>query len=134
MLHTEANVSKNKVDSAEEGLMALNSNITYVKHNTALTAANAGIVLCSKLSKASRVLLKPVEKYCRAVQGQETVGVLEECHIECTSHVISPSISEGIVTQYDIVVDCSDNAATRYLVNDVCVFLNKPLVSGSALR
>lgn len=41
VLHTEANVSKNKVDSAEEGLMALNSNITYVKHNTALTAANA---------------------------------------------------------------------------------------------
>lgn len=35
---------------------------------------------------------------------------------------------------YDVVVDCSDNVATRYLVNDACVMLKKPLVSGSALR
>ena len=35
---------------------------------------------------------------------------------------------------YDIVVDCTDNVATRYLLNDCCVFLNKTLVSGSALR
>ncbi|CAD6192874.1 unnamed protein product [Caenorhabditis auriculariae] len=39
-----------------------------------------------------------------------------------------------IVKLYDIVCDCSDNAATRYLINDVCVLLDKPLVSGSALR
>ncbi|CAI5448275.1 unnamed protein product [Caenorhabditis angaria] len=39
-----------------------------------------------------------------------------------------------IVKNYDIVCDCSDNVATRYLVNDVCVILNKTLVSGSALR
>ena len=35
---------------------------------------------------------------------------------------------------YDIVVDCTDNVATRYLLNDACVLTNKPLVSGSALR
>ncbi|CAB3405892.1 unnamed protein product [Caenorhabditis bovis] len=39
-----------------------------------------------------------------------------------------------IIREYDVICDCSDNAATRYLVNDVCVILNKPLVSGSALR
>jgi molybdopterin/thiamine biosynthesis adenylyltransferase/rhodanese-related sulfurtransferase len=31
----------------------------------------------------------------------------------------------------DVVVDCSDNFGTRYLVNDVCIELNKPLVYGS---
>lgn len=35
---------------------------------------------------------------------------------------------------YEIVCDCTDNVATRYLINDVCVLLNIPLVSGSALR
>ena len=35
---------------------------------------------------------------------------------------------------YSIVVDCTDNVATRYLLNDSCVLLEKPLVSGSALR
>ncbi|CAI4227753.1 unnamed protein product [Auanema sp. JU1783] len=39
-----------------------------------------------------------------------------------------------IVKQYDIVADCSDNPATRYLINDACVLTNLPLVSGSALR
>ncbi|XP_072122955.1 adenylyltransferase and sulfurtransferase MOCS3-like [Mobula birostris] len=39
-----------------------------------------------------------------------------------------------LIQQYDIVVDCSDNAPTRYLVNDACVLNGKPLVSASALR
>lgn len=39
-----------------------------------------------------------------------------------------------IIDAYDIVVDCTDNVATRYLLNDACVMLKKPLVSGSALQ
>ena len=35
---------------------------------------------------------------------------------------------------YDIVVDGSDNFPTRYLVNDACVMLRKPLVSGAILK
>eukprot|EP00355_Strombidium_rassoulzadegani_P009725 CAMPEP_0168620582 /NCGR_PEP_ID=MMETSP0449_2-20121227/7218_1 /TAXON_ID=1082188 /ORGANISM="Strombidium rassoulzadegani, Strain ras09" /LENGTH=393 /DNA_ID=CAMNT_0008661605 /DNA_START=8 /DNA_END=1186 /DNA_ORIENTATION=+ len=35
---------------------------------------------------------------------------------------------------WDIVMDGSDNAATRYLINDACVIYNIPLVSGSALQ
>ena len=40
----------------------------------------------------------------------------------------------SIVRKYDVVLDCTDNVITRYLINDVCVLLNKPLVSGSALK
>ncbi|CAB4065381.1 MOCS3 [Lepeophtheirus salmonis] len=39
-----------------------------------------------------------------------------------------------IISEYDIVLDASDNVATRYLLNDACVLSEKPLVSGSALR
>lgn len=35
---------------------------------------------------------------------------------------------------YDVVVDGSDNFATRYLVNDACVMLNKPMVSGAIYK
>jgi adenylyltransferase/sulfurtransferase len=35
---------------------------------------------------------------------------------------------------YDLIVDGSDNFATRYLVNDACVLLGKPLVFGSIYR
>jgi len=39
-----------------------------------------------------------------------------------------------IVSKYDVVVDGSDNFATRYLSNDVCVFAQKPNVYGSVFR
>lgn len=39
-----------------------------------------------------------------------------------------------ILKDYDIVVDGSDNFPTRYLVNDACVMLKKPLISGAILR
>jgi len=36
--------------------------------------------------------------------------------------------------RYDIILDCSDNFATRYLVNDACVLTNRPQVHGSIYR
>ena len=39
-----------------------------------------------------------------------------------------------LIKNYDIIVDGSDNFPTRYLVNDACVMLKKPLVSGAILR
>ncbi|CAM8882571.1 unnamed protein product [Rhodiola kirilowii] len=38
-----------------------------------------------------------------------------------------------IVSKYDIVIDATDNAPSRYLINDCCVVLGKPLVSGAAI-
>src|ERR1700730_1943615 len=39
-----------------------------------------------------------------------------------------------IVSDYDVVVDGSDNFPTRYLSNDICVFAKKPNVYGSVFR
>ncbi len=36
-----------------------------------------------------------------------------------------------IIVNYDVVIDGTDNFATRYMVNDACVLLNKTLVYGS---
>ncbi|MCS4224167.1 HesA/MoeB/ThiF family protein [Sphingobacterium sp. BIGb0165] len=36
-----------------------------------------------------------------------------------------------VLAPYDIIVDCCDNFKTRYLLNETCVRLNKPLVYGS---
>jgi len=40
----------------------------------------------------------------------------------------------GIIKNYDIVADGTDNFQTRYLVNDACVFLGKPNVYGSVFQ
>jgi adenylyltransferase/sulfurtransferase len=39
-----------------------------------------------------------------------------------------------IAAEYDVLVDGTDNFPTRYLTNDVCVFLGKPNVYGSIFR
>lgn len=39
-----------------------------------------------------------------------------------------------IFADYDLVLDCTDTPASRYLISDVCVTLGKPLVSASALK
>ncbi len=39
-----------------------------------------------------------------------------------------------LLAQYDLIVDSTDNFATRYLINDACVLLGKPYVWGSVYR
>lgn len=39
--------------------------------------------------------------------------------------------AQGLLAEADIVLDCSDNFATRYLLNDLCLELKKPLISAS---
>ena len=40
----------------------------------------------------------------------------------------------GIISEYDVVVDGSDNFPTRYLVNDACVLAGRPLVYAAIFR
>lgn len=44
---------------------------------------------------------------------------------------LSPENARELISQYDIIVDGCDNFATRYLINDVCVELDKPYVYGA---
>jgi len=44
------------------------------------------------------------------------------------------SNAEDLVKDYDIVIDGTDNFPTRYLSNDICVFMKKPNVYGSIFR
>ncbi len=41
---------------------------------------------------------------------------------------------EGIFSKYEIIIDCSDNFSTKFLVNDACVKLGLPMIYGSVLR
>ncbi|KAI9644025.1 Urmylation protein [Ciborinia camelliae] len=47
---------------------------------------------------------------------------------------LTPQNAQDIVKDYDLVLDCTDHPTSRYLISDICVLLQKPLVSASALR
>jgi sulfur-carrier protein adenylyltransferase/sulfurtransferase len=47
---------------------------------------------------------------------------------------IDASNALKILKNFDIIVDATDNLATRYIINDSCVILNKPMVHGSIFK
>jgi adenylyltransferase/sulfurtransferase len=57
-------------------------------------------------------------------------------NVEIVKHEVALSSENalGIIKDYDLVVDGTDNFPTRYLVNDACVLLGKPNVYGSIFR
>lgn len=71
-------------------------------------------------------------------KAQEAIKVLETHNpfIRFTAYpfLLNAENAIEILFQYDIVVDCTDNYETRFLVNDSCVLLNKPLIYGSIYR
>ena len=71
----------------------------------------------------------------------KATSAVQSCHqlnskVKCVPYHVALNSSNAmdIINEYDIVLDASDNVATRYLLNDACVLAGKPLVSGSALR
>jgi adenylyltransferase/sulfurtransferase len=54
-----------------------------------------------------------------------------------TDVITQPLTAENaldLLQSYDLFLDCTDNAPTRYLLSDTAVRLGKPLVSGAAQR
>ncbi|MFW0884175.1 molybdopterin-synthase adenylyltransferase MoeB [Candidatus Acidulodesulfobacterium sp. H_13] len=41
---------------------------------------------------------------------------------------------KDLIKDYDVIIDATDNFPTRYLINDACYFMRKPLVYGSLFR
>src|SRR6476660_6435622 len=57
-------------------------------------------------------------------------------HVKITRHEVALTSENAleILKDYDLVIDGTDNFATRYLINDACVLLSKPNVHGSIFR
>ncbi|KAG2438321.1 hypothetical protein HYH02_011018 [Chlamydomonas schloesseri] len=70
----------------------------------------------------------------KAESGRMTCAAINPT-IQVEAHMcgFTPANALELVDRYDMVVDASDNPATRYLVSDACVVAGKPLVSAAAV-
>jgi sulfur-carrier protein adenylyltransferase/sulfurtransferase len=81
------------------------------------------------------------------IHGQSDVGKLKAESARESIAEINPHVNVQVHTEalsndnvmeifsgYDLIVDGTDNFATRYMVNDACVLLGKPYVWGSIFR
>ena len=55
-------------------------------------------------------------------------------HVDAITDALTPANARALLESYDVILDCTDNPATRYLLSDTAVLLGKPLVSGAAQR
>jgi molybdopterin/thiamine biosynthesis adenylyltransferase len=81
------------------------------------------------------------------IHRTSSVGQLKVASAHAALHDINPEVEcialsvradaaqlRELVAQADVVLDCSDNFATRYAVNHACLAQRKPLVSGAAIH
>jgi len=61
-------------------------------------------------------------------------GLNAACDVAELSHKLDASELTRYIQRSDVVVDCSDNFATRFLLNRCCFETKIPLVSGAAIR
>jgi adenylyltransferase/sulfurtransferase len=55
-------------------------------------------------------------------------------NVEAVTEILSSSNAVSLLSSYDVILDCTDNSPTRYLLSDTAVYLGKPLVSGAAQK
>jgi adenylyltransferase/sulfurtransferase len=71
----------------------------------------------------------------KAVSAKETInGINPLVNVVLHEERLDSDNALQIFAGYDLIVDGTDNFATRYLVNDACVLLGKPYVWGSIYR
>jgi adenylyltransferase/sulfurtransferase len=56
--------------------------------------------------------------------------------VDARAHVLRLDASNAaeLVDQYDLVIDCTDNFSTKFLLNDICVRLRKPVIFSSVYQ
>ncbi|MFM9880238.1 MAG: HesA/MoeB/ThiF family protein [Burkholderiaceae bacterium] len=66
--------------------------------------------------------------------AQAVAALNPETQVTAIARRADAALLRTLIAQADVVVDCCDNFATRQAINAACVALQKPLVSGAALR
>jgi len=71
-------------------------------------------------------------------KAESAAKAIAELNPEIKTHVIKHRLeSENLlntIQAHDVVIDCSDNFATRFALNDACWQAKKPLISGAVIR
>jgi len=83
----------------------------------------------------------------QVIHGTGTIGMLKvesakarlldlnpDVEVETYNEPFTSANAMQIAAKYDILIDGTDNFPTRYLINDVSVFLGKPVIYGSIFR
>jgi len=89
------------------------------------------------LTNLQRQILHTTERIgtAKAHSGRTTLAAINpEVRVVAVETRADEPALDALVTQATVVLDCSDNFATRHALNRACVAHRRPLVSGAAIR
>jgi adenylyltransferase/sulfurtransferase len=107
-----------------------------------LTSAGVGKITIIEFDKVDETNLQRQVLY-----GSDDVGKLKSiiaknrlehlnslAQIEIINLRLDKSNALGTIRNFDVIIDATDNIEARYVINDSCVILNKPMVHGSIYK
>lgn len=110
--------------------------VPVLQYLTAMGVGRIGIVEHDTISLTN---LQRQVLYHTAEQGQPKLQTAiarlqqlnPEIRFDAYDTWLLPDNALDILAPYNVIIDCTDNFGTRYLINDACVILGKPLVYGA---
>ncbi len=107
-----------------------------------LASAGVGTIILAdhdtvEISNLQRQILHQTSRLgaLKAESGRDTLLALNpEITVEIRTVRLAGDMLDAQIAEVDVVLDCTDNFATRHAINRACVKHNKPLVSGAAIR
>ena len=96
-----------------------------------ITILDADVIELSNLAR--QVLYKTEDLgVSKALKSAEALQALNPTIvIQGIAENLTADNASSYIAQHDLVIDCTDNFKTRYLINDTCVALEKPFVYGA---
>ena len=71
----------------------------------------------------------------KAFSAKRTIAEINpDCEVEAIDWQLEESELEEYASKADVVLDCTDNFPTRFMINRVCVKTGTPLISGAVIR
>ncbi|KPI46062.1 Adenylyltransferase and sulfurtransferase uba4 [Cyphellophora attinorum] len=123
VLHSESRVGMEKCRSAREGVKAVNSGCVVEVYGVRV---------------GGREVLGILEGWVRPDGEADEGGELQRQEAGLNGDTERPGRraqkADGRTSNWDLVLDCTDNPATRYAINDAAMLCDVPLVSGAAQR
>lgn len=99
-----------------------------------LVIVDSDLVAVSNLQRQVLFTEEDVGKPKATVAAQRLAAINSTISIQAVVDRLTTSNAMKLCTEVDVMVDCTDNFATRYLINDLAVLLGIPFVYGSVFR
>ncbi|MWN90331.1 molybdopterin-synthase adenylyltransferase MoeB [Gilliamella sp. Pra-s65] len=99
-----------------------------------LTLVDFDTVSKSNLNRQILYTENAINQYKVDVAKQTLVNINTNILIDTVNKQLDDNNLISLIKQHDIIIDCTDNLATREQINRCCFQVKKPLVSGAAIR